>query len=181
MKYAVKFYSQVENPEGVPGAWPAITIDGPDTLVIPDGFTAMTAEEHAAYIALHQADYDAWVEAGSSTKLLIKQKIRDQIDIKTDAIIAAGMVYQDMHFKMDIEHQMSYKGAYDFRAYISYPYTIKGVGASYLMFQNEGEFTAFILYGFGFMNEVIRGGWVLKDSLDAMTYAELLAWVDPRG
>ena len=180
MKYAVKFYSQVENPEGVPGTWPAVTIDGPDTLVVPEGFTTMTEAEHTAYVAAHQAEYDAWVEAASSTKLAFKQKLKDRIDAKTDEMIATGMVYGGIQFKMDIEHQMSYKGAYDFRAYISYPYTIKGVGAGYLTFQNEGEFTAFILYGFGFMNEVIRGGWMLKDGLDAMTYAELLAWTDPR-
>ena len=181
MKYAVKFYSQVENPEGVPGTWPAITIDGPDTLVVPDGFTGMTEAEHTAYVESHQAEYDAWVEAASSTKLSIKNKLRDKIDAKTDEIIDNGMVYQEMQFKMDIEHQMSYKGAYDFRAYLTYPYTIKGVGSHYLTFQNEGEFTQFILYGFGFMNEVIRGGWVLKDGLDALSYAELVSWVDPRG
>jgi len=179
MKYAVKFYSQVENPEGVPGTWPAVTINGPDTLVVPEGFTAMTEAEHAAYVAAHQAEYDAWVDDASSTKLSLAQKVRDRIDTRTDELIAIGFTYQDMHFKLDLEHQNSYM--FDYLLNSTYPHTVKGVGDDYITFSSRNEHTAFIGTGFGTADTLIRGGWTLKDALAEMTYAQLAAWTDPRG
>ena len=81
---------------------------------------------------------------------------------------------------MDLEHQMSYKSVYDLRSFLTFPYTIKGVGSGYLTFQNESEMAQFILYSFGWIGTIIQGGWTLKDGLDELNKQELIDWVDPR-
>ena len=107
---------------------------------------------------------------------------REDVDKKTDEIIANGFIYPDtvIRFKMDLEHQMSYKSVYDLRSFLTFPYTIKGVGDGYLAFQNETEMANFILYAFGWIGANIQGGWGIKDGLGALTKEELIAWEDPR-
>ena len=105
---------------------------------------------------------------------------REDIDKKTDQVLAYGFTYESSRFKMDLEHQMSYKSVFDLRAYLTFPYTIKGVGDGYLTFQNETEMTNFVLYAFSWVGDIIRNGWGLKDGLDALNKDELIAWEDPR-
>lgn len=180
MKYGIKLYSEVDNPEGVPGEWPAITVkfeDG-DMKILPylDGYTVMTESEYLAYIAEYQGVYDAW--AAVNLKAGLVQDIRDRIDVKTDLMIAAGIVYEGKRFKLDVEHQNSYM--FDYLLNQSYPHEIKGVGEDYLVFASRDEHTAFIGYGFGAVDAMIRGGWELKSGLDGKSYGELLVWEDPR-
>jgi len=107
---------------------------------------------------------------------------REDVDKKTDEIIANGFIYPStvIRFKMDLEHQMSYKSVYDLRSFLTFPYTIKGVGDGYMAFQNETEMANFILYAFGWVGANIQGGWGLKDGLSALNKEELIAWEDPR-
>jgi hypothetical protein len=121
-----------------------------------------------------------WSELIVELESIKRQEIRDQIDTKTNEIIADGVTYNDIQFKLDVEHQLTYKGAYDLRAFITYPYTVKGEGENYLTLDDEAAFTTFILTGFTHIDSAIRGGWVLKAALETMTYEELLAWTDPR-
>ena len=112
----------------------------------------------------------------------VRECRREDIDRKSDLIIAWGFTYPGttIRFKMDLEHQMSYKGVFDLRSYVTFPYTIKGVGDGYLTFQNETEMTQFILYSFTWIVGILQNGWELKDDLSALTKEELIAWVDPR-
>ena len=116
------------------------------------------------------------------TEEAVRSCRKDDIDNKTDYIIATGFIYPstDIRFKMDIEHQMSYKSVYDLHSFLTFPYTIKGVGSGYLAFQNESEMAQFILYSFGWIREIILVGWTLKDGLDELNKQELIAWIDPR-
>ena len=190
MRYGVKFYSQVPNPDGIPSAWIAISSAFQDNdsktqqELIAGGFTIFTQPQYTAYISAHQAEYDAWAEV--HLRLPLIQEIRDRIDAQTDIIIANGYIYppppatESGQFKMDLEHQSTYKGSYDFREYIDFPYTIKGVGQFFLTFHNGTEMRNFVLYGFGWMQTVIQTGWGLKTALDSMTYEQLKNWTDPR-
>lgn len=66
MNLAVKFYSDADNPEGLPGAWPAEVIELGEGTDLPEGpWTLMTVAEYEAYREQHQAEYDAWVEANT--------------------------------------------------------------------------------------------------------------------
>jgi hypothetical protein len=105
---------------------------------------------------------------------------REDVDMKTDCIIDNGMIYQNIQFKLDVQHQLSYKGSYDLRQYITYPYLLKGVGENYLPVNDESEFSQFILTGFGFIQQVLHQGWTIKQSFETMTKEQLLEWVDPR-
>ena len=190
MKYGIKTFGQVPNPNEVPEAWPALTVSYQDDdakieqQLISEGFTMQTATVYNAYVAAHQAEYDAWAEV--HLRLPLIQEIRDRIDAQTDIIIANGYIYppppatESGQFKMDLEHQSTYKGSYDFREYIDFPYTIKGVGQFFLTFHNGTEMRNFVLYGFGWMQTVIQTGWGLKTALDSMTYEQLKNWTDPR-
>lgn len=179
MKYAVKFYSDIDNPGGATPEYPAVIVEIDDSVVEMPGYTIMTQAQLDARKAQYQSAYDAWKE--SSLKPGLLTSLKDRIDLKTDSLIAAGFTYADKPFKLDLEHQMSYKGAYDLRAYLTFPYTIKGVGENYLELADEAAFTQFILAAFTYLQTVIQTGWGIKDSLDALTYAQLLAWTDPRG
>lgn len=176
---AVKFFSQVSNPDNVPGDWPAIVESGPVDMVIPEGYTGMTDAEYAAYVAAHQAEFDAWQDDNSPNKIALKQKRRDQIDAKTDELLATGFIYDGKQFKMDLEHQNSY--TFDFMLdQTTYPRTVKGVGNDYLEIADRNEHTNFIGTGFITAKTIIETGWALKDALDSMTYQQLTDWVDPR-
>ena len=184
MKYGIKTYSQVPNPDGVPDAWIAMSVKyqnddiKTEQQLITDNFTIQTEIVHNNYISDHQAEYDTWCEIHCKDDLI--QSIRDRIDVYTDELIDIGFEYSNVQFKMDVEHQMTYKDVYDFRQYVTFPYTIKGVGENYLTIDNEQDYTTFILYGFQWLTEVITTGWSLKTAVETMTYQQLLAWVDPR-
>jgi len=108
---------------------------------------------------------------------------REDIDKKTDHLLAQGYTYPgtSICFRMDLEHQMSYKSVFDLRAYLTFPYTVKGVGDGYMTFQDAAEMTNFILYSFQWVGGLIQGGWVLKDALSSLTTVEeLIAWADVR-
>jgi len=103
---------------------------------------------------------------------------RQDIDDRTDELLAAGFTYDNKQFKMDLEHQNSYM--FDYLLNQEYPHTVKGVGDAYLTFADRDAHTLFIGTGFGTGKVIIEGGWALKDALDAMDKAALLAWTDPR-
>lgn len=181
MKYGIRTCGQ-EGAAG-PADWPALTVsyqDG-DTRIeqelVSKNFTLMSEATYLTYIANHQAEYDAW--AAVNLRAGLEQSIRDQIDTKTDEIIDAGFTYQTMSFKLDLEHQNSYM--FDYLLNQTYPHIVKGVGNDYITFGDHDEHTTFIATGFGYVDNVIRTGWNIKDNLVNLSYAELLAWTDPRG
>lgn len=60
-KMAVLFYSQVSNPQNIPGDWPAKSyIFDPKSETPPPEYTIMLIEEYKLYIRNHQSEYDAW-------------------------------------------------------------------------------------------------------------------------
>lgn len=61
MKLAVKFYSDVENPDNIPGEWPAEVLELLDEEQIPDGFIEMSLEEYNQYRQNNKAVYDEWL------------------------------------------------------------------------------------------------------------------------
>ena len=109
---------------------------------------------------------------------IVRMCIREDIDNRTDELIAQGFVYQSIQFKMDTEHQNTYMFSYLLNQ--TYPYTVKGVGENYLIFQDRNEHTTFIVSGFTACSTIIQTGWGIKESLDEMTKEEMLAWVDSR-
>ena len=182
MKYGIKTNGQMIPVTPGPNDWPALTVSyqnddaKTEQNLISEGFTIMGEISYNAYIAAHQAEYDAWAAINLKDGLI--QSIRDRIDIKTDEMIDTGFIYQDMHFRTDVAHQNSYM--FDYLLCQTYPHTVKGVGEDYITFADRNEHTMFIGTGFGTIDAIIRLGWDLKDGLEALTYSELLVWVDPR-
>lgn len=60
MKFAVLTYANASNPDGVPGDWPhtARIVGDADAVIYPE--LEMTPAAYDAYVATHQAAYDAW-------------------------------------------------------------------------------------------------------------------------
>ena len=61
MNLAVKFYSQVANPDSLPGLWPAEVIELGDSSNLPDGdWTLMSLAEFNAYREEHNYLFKEW-------------------------------------------------------------------------------------------------------------------------
>lgn len=105
---------------------------------------------------------------------------RDELNDVTDNIILNDFVYDDVHFKLDVQHEISYLATFVMSNYIPYPYTIKGIGSEYVTLTSQGHFVDFIGNAFGFMEGHINYGWTLKDSLTGLTVEQLKAYEDPR-
>lgn len=182
MKYGIKTNGQMVPSNPGPADWPSITVAylDDDTKVeqnlLAEGFTILGEISYNAYIADHQAEYDAWAATYFIESLRLE--IRDLIDAKTDELINVGITYQGMSFKLDLAHQNSYM--FDYMLNQEYPHTIKGVGTDYLTLATHDEFTQFVSYCFGAVDALIRNGWEMKDDLVNMTYQQLLEWTDPR-
>jgi len=69
MKIAVKFYSQVSNPENLPGEWPAIVQELADDAEGPDDFTIMSVIQYKNYLTEKQSLYDDWFNTYKKPKL----------------------------------------------------------------------------------------------------------------
>lgn len=69
MNLAIRLYSDIDiskKPSNIPDVWPAQVLElGSSTELPNDGnsWSLMTTEEYNAYLATHQADYDAWEDA----------------------------------------------------------------------------------------------------------------------
>ncbi len=62
MNLAVLTFEHADNPKGVPNAWPAEVKELGEGTSLPDNnWLLMTSVEYTAYIALHQASFDAWL------------------------------------------------------------------------------------------------------------------------
>jgi hypothetical protein len=137
----------------------------------------------AQYDALEWCDErpkPSWADCLSLMETSLKVTLRDQVDALTDQMIAEGMLYEGIRFKLDVEHQMSYKGVYDFRSFISFPYTVKGEGENYLSLADEAELATFVLAGFQYLESIIKEGWTIKAELVTLSYDQLRVWEDPR-
>jgi hypothetical protein len=181
MKYAVQFYGDISNPEGAPEEYPTIVNEVADSVISLPGYTIMTLEQLDARKAEFQLEYNAWAYVYCRPRVI--QGIRDQIDNTTDELIANGFIYpysDNVRFKMDLEHQSTYKGVYDLRQYVTFPYVFKGVGENYYTLNTEQDLINFILYSFQWMENTIQTGWVLKTALEQMTCEQLANWTDPR-
>ena len=75
MNLAVLTYQHVDNPKGIPNAWPAEVIElGNDTSLPGVNWVLMSTSEYLSYIAQYQGQYDTWAASnlvdpivGSST------------------------------------------------------------------------------------------------------------------
>ena len=117
----------------------------------------------------------------------IKETRRDQIDAKTDTLIEAGVTHVidtvSIVFTLSIEDQTNINGMYVNRTSLTYPVTVKGKVAgvdTYGQLDNADEVTAFYQACFASVQTKLAAGWTLKDSLNSMTYQQLLDFVDPR-
>ena len=64
MNLAVLLYQYADNPKGIPAVWPAEVVElGTGTNLPGVNWLLMTSAEYASYLALHQAEYDAWQSA----------------------------------------------------------------------------------------------------------------------
>ncbi|CAK0748754.1 hypothetical protein CCP1ISM_20056 [Azospirillaceae bacterium] len=61
MKLAVLLYKDIQNPENIPGDWPAEVIEvSDDNAVINAPYVEMTVEQYHSYRDSKQSLYDAW-------------------------------------------------------------------------------------------------------------------------
>lgn len=128
-----------------------------------------TSEETELDGKMNTIVYDSWIE-----------RVKDNIDLNTDDFIQNSFVWNSIKFCLDIEHQMSYKGAHDIRDELTYPYKIKGVGSHYYMLADAAEFHTFLLAAFTHIETQLQTGWTLKDGLSSLTLQQLKDYVDPR-
>lgn len=64
MNLAVRLYGV--NSQGIPELWPCQVVELGNSTTLPDdgnSWSLMTKEEYIAYLATHQAAYDAWEDA----------------------------------------------------------------------------------------------------------------------
>lgn len=58
---AILFYSETNNPRGLPGSWPAAVVELGSSEIPPLGWVnIMTTSDYYAYLAAHQSEYDTW-------------------------------------------------------------------------------------------------------------------------
>lgn len=63
---AYKTYSQVANPDGIPGNWPALCKDlksdgsAVDGTSLDNAWTVCSVSAYSTYLAANRAQYDAW-------------------------------------------------------------------------------------------------------------------------
>lgn len=76
-KLAVKFYSQVENPQLIPEVWPAACYEFDDSQHIPAAeWTVMTYDELLAHKEKYKSEYASWKE--NNTKDLRDQRAKER-------------------------------------------------------------------------------------------------------
>lgn len=96
MNLAVKFYSQVANPQSIPGQWPAEVKELGESTGAPDGWTLMTAGEYDNYRASHESAMDTWeatqikVEAPSApaAELILEDPALETLRTRVDELEA---------------------------------------------------------------------------------------------
>jgi hypothetical protein len=207
MKYGVKFYSQVPNPDEVPDTWPAISVKYEDDDIKTEqsliDFTIMTEEAYNTYVAVHQSEYDAW----AAIHLIedVRQAIRDQIDIKTGELIEYGFPYEldgkSLRIRCMDEDQRNYLGLVIGKDGLEYTgpnrVIMKGYDENnisvYANFANSTEVLYFFITAITFVNNCLNDGWKIKDKggtlsteqvittpIKDMAYNDLLNFVDPR-
>lgn len=123
----------------------------------------------------HKYENDNWAPDESKKTALIEQ-LSTKINAETDQKILSGFIYQGKEFYLSLENQFNYKSAYDARALLSYPFTVKGKD-EFISFANAAEFEAFYLAGFAYVQQCIGEGWAKKEALKTKSMTELLALI----
>jgi len=171
---AYKLYS--ENEEGIPPLWIKESFKTEETAI--NGYIVCTEEEYNDYIRLHKDKWNIYHEGIKAIGMC--EKIRKQIDDRTTEILNNGFVYQEKMFCLSLEDRMNYKADYDMNAFYSYSHEIKGLGETFLTFENREEHTAFILAAFIKTTEVTRSGWAEKTKIMDYSLEQLKNYEDIR-
>lgn len=122
--------------------------------------------------SFYKFENNAWIFDESKRTELI-QELSGRINTETDRKILEGFVYQGQEFYLSMENQFNYKSAYDARATLIYPYTVKGKN-EFISFATSAELEVFYLAGFNYVSSCIADGWQAKELLKSKTNQELL-------
>lgn len=87
----VKYYAEIGNPDGIPGAWPAEVRELHNAQEAADaqasGLHLMTLDEYVSYRAAHQGEYDAW--AGSFDNPRFGKRLAEDVSAEAEKRITA--------------------------------------------------------------------------------------------
>jgi len=115
--------------------------------------------------------------------LQILKNIRyEEIDDKTDEILAYGFIYELIRFKMRLEDQANYTGLLVMRDCITYPYVMGTAEVGeYYNITSALEMLSFCGTACHYKQLVTNSGWVLKNQVKACeTIAEVDLIIDDR-
>lgn len=142
-------------------------------------------------------EYYNWLSLGNTpdNEYTLEQLIEDKkniVDNNTDAILGNGFMWNNIRFKADLEHQMTYKTAAEMIINGVMPEKkIKGNDNNFITL-NSTNAAEFLMTGLGFVDSVLSDGWALKyggimsdatvieTGVGDMTYEQLTAFEDPR-
>jgi hypothetical protein len=108
------------------------------------------------------------------------QKIRDEIDMKTQGIIVGGYLYSGVLFPCPLDQQMNFKATFDMRAMLTYPFKVKGRGQNFLMLADQTDVFNWFMTGFQHVHGNLQAGWQMKDDVASLTREQLIEYADPR-
>lgn len=111
----------------------------------------------------------------------LKQKRYDEIDLKTETLIAQGFTYDGHVFSLSSEAQINWTNLYQARALFTYPMDATTKDQDAYSIADVATVEAFYQTGLGTVQYHLDGGRVLKVAVKAATTkAEIDAVVDNR-
>ena len=133
------------------------------------------------------AEYQQWLAIPGNTPDpafsrddLYGQRYSEVTDRTSALIDAPGYVFRSVPFHTDIVAQMNFSGLFAVRSGLQYPYEVWD-GRGSVSLADEQDLTQFCMGVMAHIESVRRTGKVVRDSLENMSYEELLNFVDPRG
>lgn len=133
-------------------------------------------------------DFDLYVEVEgneallsniSGLKELLLEKVKTNINKKTEDLIDNGFEYQGINFRTDQIAQQNFTGLFNVKEMLSYPYTIWD-GDESLDVPSEAELANFCITVLQFVESKRQEGKALRDNLSSLSEINLINYVDPR-
>lgn len=100
-----------------------------------------------------------------------KTNIKSLINNYTDYKILNNFSHNGIEFYLSMENQFNYKAKFDSSSVQLPPYKVKAKN-QYVIFESVESFAEFYYAGLEFIDDTIKGGWDVKDSIDLSSTKE---------
>lgn len=131
-------------------------------------------------VSTKPADYEAGCAEieGIDLNNILKTR-KKQVNYNTARIIESGFLVSDKRMSMKPEDQAMLQALLQQKDSLSYPAQVKG-SSEYISLANASEVSALCTQASQFLLDTLASGYELKQALDEMDYAQLLAFTDVR-